>query len=498
MSTGAAIRTGIATESDGLPAPRRYWAIATIALGLILAVMDSAIANVALPTIAIDLNAEPAHSIWVVNGYQLAITVALLPLSSLGDRIGYRNIYLPGLAIFTVASVACALSTSLPMLTVARVIQGFGAAGIMSVNTALLRYIYPQRLLGRGIGINALVVALSAAAGPTIASAILSVANWPWLFAVNLPIGLVALLIGMRCLPKTPTHTHKFDYISALLSAATFGLLIGSIDALAQGEGIGLFAIEMLIGIGLAWLLTKRELGSPAPVLPVDLLRIPIFALSLATSISSFAAQMLALVSLPFMLHNIGYDAVQTGLLMTPWPIAIAIAAPLAGRLTEKYPAGLLGGIGLGIFALGLLSLALIPADPNEFDIIWRMALCGAGFGMFQSPNNRTIIMSAPKSRSGGASGMLGTARLLGQTTGAAMVALLFSRVPVHGTTVALLMATGFAIVAAFVSLARLYEGKDMQKIRASDPEADPLMRADILKEQAAREHAKSEPPKEP
>lgn len=489
MSTGEAI----SRETDGLPSPRRQWAIATIALGLILAVMDSAIANVALPTIAVDLNSEPAHSIWVVNGYQLAITVALLPLSSLGDRIGYRNIYLPGLAIFTLASVACALSTSLPMLTLARVIQGFGAAGIMSVNTALLRYIYPQRLLGRGIGINALVVALSAAAGPTIASAILSVANWPWLFAVNLPIGLVALLIGMRCLPATPTHTHKFDYISALLSAATFGLLIGSIDALAQGEGIGLFIIEMTIGIGLAWLLTKREMGNPAPVLPVDLLRIPIFALSLATSISSFAAQMLALVSLPFMLHDLGYDAVETGLLITPWPIAIAIAAPLAGRLTEKYPAGLLGGIGLGIFAVGLLSLALIPPQPNAFDIIWRMALCGAGFGMFQSPNNRAIIMSAPKSRSGGASGMLGTARLLGQTTGAAMVALLFSRVPVHATAVALLMATGFAIVAAFVSFARLYEGKELQQIRPSNPEADPLMRADILKEQA-----KSEPPKEP
>lgn len=494
MTTGAAI----STENDGLPSPRRQWAVVTIALGLILAVMDSAIANVALPTIAIELKSEPAHSIWVVNGYQLAITVALLPLSSLGDRIGYRNVYLPGLFLFTAASVGCALSTSLPMLTMARVVQGFGAAGIMSVNTALLRYVYPARGLGRGIGINALVVALAAAAGPTIASAILSVANWPWLFAVNLPIGLLAFLIGLRSLPATPTHSHKFDYVSALLSAATFGLLIGSIDALGQGEGIGLFVIEILIAIGLAWLLTKRELNSPAPVLPVDLLRIPIFALSLATSVSSFAAQMMALVSLPFMLHGLGYDAVQTGLLITPWPIAIAIAAPLAGRLTDKYPAGLLGGIGLGIFALGLLSLALIPPNPNAFDIIWRMALCGAGFGMFQSPNNRTIIMSAPKSRSGGASGMLGTARLLGQTTGAAMVALLFTRVPGHGATVALLMATGFAIVAAFVSLARLYEGKAIQKIRSSNPEADPLMRADILMEQASREQAKSEPPKEP
>ena len=268
------------TDTDGLPTPRRYLAIAGVSLGITLAVIDSAIANVALPTIAADLNAEPADSIWVVNGYQLAITVSLLPLSSLGDRIGYRNIYIPGLVIFTLASLFCAMATSLPMLTLARVIQGVGAAGIMSVSPALLRFIYPQRLLGRGLGINALVVALAAAAGPTIASAILAFAPWPWLFAVNLPIGIAALVFAIPSLPATKNSTHKFDVISALLSAATFGLLIGSIDALGQGEGFGLFIAELAIGGILAWILTRRELGKPSPVLPVDLLRIPIPALT--------------------------------------------------------------------------------------------------------------------------------------------------------------------------------------------------------------------------
>ena len=148
------------THEDGLPLPARYWAILAIALGITLAVIDSAIANVALPTIAIDLHTNPAASIWVVNGYQLAITISLLPLSSLGDIAGYRRVYLWGLAVFTIASLGCAFSTTLPMLAGARVIQGFGAAGIMSVNTALLRFIYPQKLLGRGIGINAMVVAV--------------------------------------------------------------------------------------------------------------------------------------------------------------------------------------------------------------------------------------------------------------------------------------------------------------------------------------------------
>lgn len=480
------------TDADGLPAPRRYWAIAGISLGITLAVIDSAIANVALPTIAQDLNAEPAHSIWVVNGYQLAITVSLLPLSSLGDRIGYRNIYVPGLALFTLASLACALATSLELLTLARVVQGFGAAGIMSVSPALLRHIYPQRLLGRGLGINALVVALAAAAGPTIASAILAVAPWPWLFAVNLPIGIAAFALAALSLPKTQNTSHKFDVVSALLSATTFGLIIGSIDALGQGQSFGLFVVELGVGGVLAWVLTRREMGKPSPVLPVDLLRIPIFTLSIATSIASFMAQMLALVSLPFMLHGMGFDAVTTGLLITPWPIAIAIAAPLAGHLADRYPAGLLGGIGLGIFAIGLLSLALLPANSNGFDICWRMFVCGAGFGTFQSPNNRAMMSAAPKSRSGGAGGMLATARLLGQTTGAALVAMMFANVPSHGAMVSLFIASGAAVVAAFVSLARLYERPAAQVMRASNPEADPTMHADILKQQ------QDKPPSEP
>lgn len=480
------------TDPDGLPAPRRYWAIGGISLGITLAVIDSAIANVALPTIAQDLNAEPAQSIWVVNGYQLAITVSLLPLSSLGDRIGYRNIYVPGLALFTLASLACALATSLPMLTLARVVQGLGAAGIMSVSPALLRHIYPQKLLGRGLGINALVVALSAAAGPTLASAILAVAPWPWLFAVNLPIGIAAFALAAPSLPKTQNTSHKFDIVSAVLSAATFGLLIGSIDALGQGESFTLFVAALTIGGILAYILTRREMGQPSPVLPVDLLRIPIFALSIATSIASFMAQMLALVSLPFMLHGMGFDAVTTGLLITPWPIAIAIAAPLAGHFSDRYPAGLLGGIGLGIFAVGLLSLAMMPNDAKAFDVCWRMALCGAGFGTFQSPNNRAMMNAAPKSRSGGAGGMLATARLVGQTSGASMVAVMFAHVPDHGAVVSLFIASGAAVVAAFVSLARLYERPAVQVLRASNPEADPAMHADILKQQAQK------PPNEP
>jgi DHA2 family multidrug resistance protein-like MFS transporter len=444
-------------HTDGLPNPQRNWAIVTIALGLVMAVMDGAIANVALPTIAADLHASPSFSIWIVNGYQLAITISLLPLASLGEIIGYRHVYLAGLILFTLASLFCALAHTLPLLTAARIMQGFGAAGIMSVNAALVRFTYPRAQLGRGIGINATVVAISAAVGPTVAAAILAIGNWPYLFAINIPIGIAALALGWRYLPHTPPANRAFDWQSAVLSAITFGLGIAAIDSLGHGETPAIVVSEFAVAVLAGVLLVRRQTHVGSPLLPIDLLRIPIFALSIGSSIASFCAQMLAFVAIPFYLQSrFGYSAVKMGLLITPWPIAVAFAAPIAGRLVERYPAGLLGGIGLAVFAVGLASLALLPADPSIADVIWRMALSGAGFGLFQTPNNRTMIAAAPRERSGGASGMLGTARLLGQTTGAALVSLFLARYSIEGTRISLLTGVGFALLGAALSLLRL------------------------------------------
>ncbi|HTH73121.1 MAG TPA: MFS transporter [Trinickia sp.] len=442
---------------QGIPVPQRYWAIVVIALGITLAVLDGAIANVALPTIARDLHASAAASIWVVNAYQLSITISLLPLASLGDRIGYRRIYTAGLALFTVASLGCALAHSLPALALVRVVQGFGAAGIMSVNTALVRTIYPANLLGRGVAINAMVVAVSSAVGPTVASAVLSVASWPWLFAINVPIGIIAVLGAMRALPTNPGHNAPYDFLSAAMNAIVFGLLIFTIDGLGHGEAtLGLLAQALgLILVG--YVFVRRQLTRTAPLLPIDLLKIPVFALSIATSICSFCAQMLAYVSLPFLFQNVfGFDQVQTGLLITPWPFAIVFAAPISGVLSDRYSAGALGGVGLIALTIGLVLLATVGAHPAPFDIAWRMALCGAGFGMFQSPNNRQMLAAAPRERSGGASGMLGTARLTGQTIGAALVALIFGVVPDKGPSVTLAVAAAVAGLASAVSFMRL------------------------------------------
>jgi len=442
---------------DGLPTPRRYWALLALALGTSLAVLDGAIANIALPTIAKELHSDPATSIWVVNAYQMAIIISLLPLSSLAERVGYRRIFLGGLALFTAASLACALSTSLGMLTAARVVQGFGAAGLMSVNIAVLRMIFPVRQLGHGVAINASIVAIASAIGPTIASGILAIASWNWLFAVNVPLGIAAAAVGLRSLPHNELHNRPYDYLSAVLNALTFGLAILAVDGLGHsGERIWVaaeFAGAILIGI----VFVRRQLSQAAPLLPVDLLRIPLFAMAIGTSVCAFTSQMLAFVSLPFYLQDaLGRSQVETGLLMTPWPLTIVVIAPLAGYLSGRISVGILGGIGLIAFAAGLLLLAVLPAHPSALDIIWRMAICGFGFGMFQTPNNRAILSSAPRERTGGASGLLSAARLTGQTLGAALVAVIFGVLPAHGTTITLVVGAGFSTVAAIVSLGRL------------------------------------------
>jgi MFS transporter, DHA2 family, multidrug resistance protein len=448
----------IAAVADGLPPPQRRWAVLTLAVGLVLSVLDSTIVNIALPAIARQLHATPAQSIWVVNAYQIAMVSALFPLASLGDIFGYRRIYRLGLVLFTIASLASALSHSLLMLAAARAAQGVGAAGMTAVNSALVRYTYPRRQLGRGIAMTAAVVSITAAAGPTVAALILAVANWPWLFAINVPIGIVTFALALRLLPANPPSPYRFDLTSGLLSAAAFALLMSGINDLGHAEALVLVVPQLLLGIAAGWLLVRRQSGLPLPLLPVDLFRRPIFALSVATSVASFVAQGIAFVALPFYFQDVlGHSQATTGLLMTPWPAVVAAVAPVVGRLADRYPAGILGGIGLAILALGFVLLASLPAAPNAADIVWRMLVCGLGFGFFQSPNNRAIVSSAPPERSGSAGAVQGTSRLVGQTIGAALVALVLALAG-HpaGPGLAIWLAAACSALAAVASLSRL------------------------------------------
>ena len=428
-----------------------------IAIAVTMAVLDSAVANIALPAIARQLGVAPAESVWVINAYQLAIVVLLLPLAALGERIGYRRVYIGGLVLFTLGSLACALSGSLATLIAARVAQGLGAAGIMGVNGALVRFTYPRAALGRGVGLNALVVSIAGAVGPTVASGILAIGPWQWLFAVNVPIGIANIVFAHRVLPWSTLSHKALDWRSAALSALAFGLFFIGADTLTHGSQGAFGALELVGGVVAGVALFLRERHEDKPLIPIDLLRIPVIGLSTATSICSFAAYMLAFLALPFWFQAVLHrDQVQTGLLMTPWPVGVGLVAPFAGRLADRIPAAILGSAGLAVLATGLALMATLPADAPTLAILWRMALCGIGFGFFQAPNNRTLLGSAPRERAGAAGGMLATARLTGMTVGASIAALVFRTVPADGEHLCLLVAVGLALGGGVASLSRL------------------------------------------
>lgn len=437
--------------------PRQRRALFGLLLGVALGALEAAIANTALPAIAADLNTTPAASVWVINAYQLAVVASLLPFAALGDRLGVRRVFLGGLAFFTAASLVCALAPSLAVLVAGRVLQGIGAGALMSVNIALIRLIYPAARLGRGVGMNALVVGLGFVCGPTVASLVLAVASWPWLFGLNVPFGLLALAFAWPTLPDSRPKALGFDGLAALLTALGFAALVFALGSAAQQEPALQVLLPLAVALACGAVVLRRQRGHPAPMLPVDLLRRPLFALSAFTSTASFTTQGLAFVGLPFFFERVlQRPPVETGFLMLPWALVVAFSAPVAGRLSERFAAGWLGGIGLVLLSMGMLLLAALAPGAGLPDIIWRMALCGVGFGLFQSPNLNALMSSAPPERAGGASGVIAIARLLGQATGAALVALCFGLGGDAGPTWALRLGAGTAALAALASFARL------------------------------------------
>lgn len=438
----------------GMRGARRVGAIICILATLVLVVLNAAIVNVALPAMARSFEVTPAESVRVVTAYQMALVMALLPCAALGESLGFRRVYTTGIALFVCASALCALAPSLPFLIAARFVQGLGGAAVLSLGVALLRIVVSERQLSAAIGWNALAVALASAAGPTVGALILALVSWPWLFAINLPLGALVLLAS-RALPHVPGHARKLDRTSVAVNAVAFAALVTGAERIFERPvlaGCVLFisALALLV-------LVRREMPKPTPMIPLDLLGDPSFRISAIASVCCFAGQSAAMVSLPFYLqHGLGQDALRTGLLITPWPLSVAIAAPIAGRLAERVSGGTLCALGGGLLALGLAAAALWPLRGQPLALIPLLVLCGTGFGLFQVPNNRNLFLSAPRARSGAAGGIQGTARLTGQTMGAVIMTVLFTftsfdEAPRIGLKIAALL----TLVAGLVSVLR-------------------------------------------
>lgn len=443
-----------AGTSAGLQPLRRRAAIAAILTAMMLVVLDAAIANVALPSIARSLEVTPARSVLIITAYQMALVMALLPCATLGESLGYRRVFIAGVALFTVASVCCAWSPSLAWLVAARFLQGLGGAAVMALGVALLREVVPHGQLGAAIGWNALVIALSSAAGPTLGALILSGTNWTWLFAVNLPLGLVVLLAA-RALPYHRGTARRLDLTSVALHAGAFAALVIGAEVLLTTPAL---AVVLLVASALAvGVLVRREMPKKVPLIPLDLLRVESFRLSVIASVCCFAGQTAAMVALPFLLqHEFGQDSLMTGLFLTSWPLMVAFTAPIAGRLTNHVSTAWLCAAGGACLALGLAAAALWPLPDGPLPLVAFTLVCGVGFGLFNVPNNHNLFLSVASERSGAAGGMQGTARLVGQTAGAVLMTLLFTLTSIEAAPrIGLGISAVLTLLAGLVSVLR-------------------------------------------
>ncbi|TWI55007.1 DHA2 family multidrug resistance protein-like MFS transporter [Pseudomonas duriflava] len=447
MSSFAAPNAALA---DGLPTPRRYQAIAALLAAISMTVLDGGIANLALPSIAQVLNVDAAASVWIVTAYQLALVALLFPLSALAERVGLKRVFIGGVMMFSLASLGCALASNLTSLVISRALQGAGASAIMCVSAGIVRLTYPKRLLGRGIGINALCVALNSALAPSLGAAILTYASWPWLFAINLPISVLVLLM-FRALPTSPRASRRLDPLSVMLNIGLFCMGISGLERLAEQPLLGVPLLMAATGCLVA--LLRHERSNPAPLLPVDLLQYPLFRHAMLASLCAFAAQMLCFIALPFYLqHQLGFTPLHTGALMMAWPLAVAVAAQVSGRLADVYPPQRLcvfGGLGI---AAGLAGMALWPMDEHSLPLVLFLCLSGIGFGFFQVPNNRVLLTSTPQARSGATGGMQAAARQTGMALGAALIAVLLGLLPDQAPRTGLAIAAVLAMLSAAVS----------------------------------------------
>lgn len=418
---------------------RRLSATFAICLGVMMAMIDTGITNTALPVIARQFQTSEAATVWAVTAYLLAMVAATLPFASLGEVIGFRIIFIVGLGIFTIASLLCGLSWSLATLVGARILQGLGAAGILSTNLALIRFTFPAKKLGLGLGINAICMGAGFSLGPTLASCILWFSTWHWLFLLNVPLGIIGFIVAIRSLPKTPLSDYRFDNLAACFCGLGFAALIFAIGECAHRQPLPMIIVTFAIAFVSLGLLVIRQKNHPAPFLAFDLFKSRIFTLSILAVFFAFVAQGIAFVALPFSFQTLLHRSqFATGFLIAPWPACAALTSTFTGRLSDRFSPVLLVTLGMFLCMSGMTALSLLTPQTPTWVVVFFMMLTGSGMGFFNAPNQRIVMFSAPSKRSGAAGGIMGMARLLGQSVGSTLVAFFLIMSSFYGSRYAL------------------------------------------------------------
>jgi EmrB/QacA subfamily drug resistance transporter len=421
-----------AKEDEQGEKPNNKWAVLGIlAIGIFMATLDSSIVNISLPTIASYFGVPLNGAIeWVIIAYLIAIAGLLLTLGRLADMTGRRALWVTGLGIFTLGSAICGAAPHLGILIAARAFQGIGGALIMSVSPAMLTSAFPPHERGRALGMNAVFVALGTSVGPTLGGLITANLSWRWIFYVNVPLGIIGVILSLIILKEHHKRAHgRFDPAGALLLAAglialTLGLSFGQEWGWASP---GLIATVVISVIALA-LLVVIEPRVADPIVDYRLLRNRVFVSANMSLIMSFLALFAVSFMLPFYLEELrGFSVIESGLLLTPLPLAIAVIAPFSGALADRIGTRWLAAGGLALACIGLVLISQLNAQSSIPDIIWRLLVTGIGQAFFQSPNNSALMGSAPRQRQGVAAGFLATGRVIGQSVSVALAGAIFT-----------------------------------------------------------------------
>ena len=397
-------------------------------IGIILVVfmtnIDGSIVNVALPQLSRSLTATPQATVWVTTTYLLAVGCAVPATAALGDQVGRRRLFLTGVPVFTLASLGCALSTSLPMLVAFRAVQGLGSATLFAVIIPIMRMMFPAARMGVIFGINAMATALGVTLGPALGGLILAHLTWPWLFLINVPVGVLAFGMALYAVPQHDGRLGEYDGAGALTIGLAIALFVIGVHLIVDVKTLWIAGLMVIGAVGFVVLFLRAERRASRPVLPLPMWN-GVFSLAVLTAFWSFFGQGVAFVALPFLFQSAyGATPLQSALLFTPWPAVIVLVAPLSGRLADRFRPAVLAVAGLVVFTAGLVLLATLGSHPATWWVLTCTAICGLGFAFFQSPNNREMQGAVPMSMASSGAAVLNLNRSVAQSAGAGAVSI--------------------------------------------------------------------------
>ena len=412
---------------------KKEWAILLTVLPMtFMTTLDSSIVNVALPTMAKELNTSMAGIEWVVTSYLITICATILLFGKLGDILGKTRIFKIGIGIFTIGSLLCGLSNTLFMLILSRIIQAIGAGAAMATNQGIITETFPTNERGRALGMTGTAVALGTMVGPTLGGLIVSIAPWKYIFLINIPIGVLVYIGVLKILPfKRKESDFKVDVKGSILFMISITLLFTSINF---GQSLGytniFIVMSFIISLILFAIFIRVEKNSDNPMLDIKIFKNRLFSLSIFCGFTSFISIGAVNIILPFYYQDVlSLSPSSAGLMMTVSPIILAIVAPLSGYLSDKIGSEKISALGLSILSIGIMSLVIFNVNTPLIVVGILVGLLSLGSGIFQSPNNSLIMSTVEKNELGIAGSINGLVRNLGTTTGIALATnILYSR----------------------------------------------------------------------